>query len=111
DGEHHRFFFGVPGVIDAGPPYDVVALSGQQHAAPRQLHPETATDQHEQRRAFLPGDPLRTLVAPRVHTPLDLDVLAVSDVINRLEMPEQPTSVTGRVDGRVAYVDVLRHKP
>jgi hypothetical protein len=45
-----------------------------------------------------------------MHAPLDLDVRAAPDVVDRLEVPQQPATVTWGVHARVPDVYVLRHE-
>ena len=49
---------------------------------------EASADQHEHGGPLLARDPSRASVARPMHTPLDLDLVAVPHVPGRLEMPE-----------------------
>jgi hypothetical protein len=84
--------------------HHVVARPGQQHAAIRQVHPEPAADQEDDRGAAVSGDPLGALLAGRVDAPLDLDVVAVPGVAGRHEVAQQPAPVGRAVGLRAARV-------
>jgi hypothetical protein len=90
--------------------YDVVTLPGQDYVSPRQLYPEPAADEHDHGGPLLAGDPLGALIAAKMHSPFDLDVLAVPDVTDGHEVPQQPPAIRGGICGCITHVDVLCHE-
>lgn len=109
DRDDHRGLLGVPGVAEAVE-HHIVALLGQDHGAPRQFHPEPATDQQKHGGALLAGYPLRALVARGVDSPLDLNIVAVPGIAGRFEMSQQPPPVNPGVRCGIAHIDRLCHE-
>src|SRR6185312_1878484 len=87
-----------------------IPLLSEQNAAFTELKPEPAADQDDRGRPGLAGHPVRPLIAARVNPPLNLDFLAVPDVVVRHEVPEQPAPVAWRIPRRRAGVDRGSHK-
>jgi hypothetical protein len=108
DRDDYRGPFSLPGVAEAVE-HHIVALLGQNHAAPWQVYPEPAADQQKQGRALLARHPLRTLVALGMDGPFDLNIIAAPGIIGGLEMPKQPPPVNHGIRRSIAHIDRICH--
>ena len=99
----------MPGVAKAVE-HHIVALLGQHHAAPWQVHPEPAADQQKQGRALLTRHPLPTLVTLGMDGPFDLNTITVPGIIGGFEMPKQPPTVNQGIRRSIAHIDRLCHE-
>jgi hypothetical protein len=84
-------------VIDSAPPYDVVTLLLQKDLPAREFDTEAPTDENKESCALLTFHPLRAFIATAVDTPLDLHGLAVTRIVDVLEVPQEPTPVQYRI--------------
>src|ERR1700749_1832074 len=75
-GDDDRVCDCFPGVVDSWSPYGVIALLVQGHAGFGEVDPEASLHEQYQRGALIVSSPFGALVADRVNSPFNLNVLA-----------------------------------
>jgi len=109
-GDDDRVCDCFPGVVDSWSPCGVVALLVQGHAGFGEVDPEASLHEQYQGGALIVSSPFGALVAYRVDSPFNLNILARPYALGRVdEMTENPSSPLASVLCRVPAVPVHAH--
>ena len=99
-----------PAVVDSSSPCDVVALLVQGHAGFGEVDPEDSLHEQYQGGALIVSSPFGALIAYRVDSPFNLNILARPYAFRRVdEMTENPSSPLASVLYRIPAVPVHAH--
>ena len=109
-GDDDRVCDCFPGVVDSWSPCGVVALLVQGHAGFGEVDPEASLHEQYQGGALIVSSPFGALIAYRVDSPFNLNILARPYAFGRVdEMTENPSSPLASVLCRVPAVPVHAH--